>query len=339
YVRSASNAIRSFGQPSVAPAGEALPGIVAETFASSREATRWYRQERDVLHQVCRHAVTLGDYGSALALMLDWRPMSQAVDARGDLLGFAALAIEAAEQVDEPGLRAECYRDVASNLARTGQPERARMYFERAVTIFKQSGDQVGLANAYRSMATTLVTDPRHRVELLRESVSVARQLDERPMLAASLQSLGVGLLWAARFEDALTAFAECAAITATASGLAYLHPLVRSGRARALAGAGRLEESADEGAQALALLRREGATQGELRLLESHGDILAALGRTREAADAWRRFLTLASSPELVQDTNALDDHAEGAVTIDRVTAKLAELTAATLSSRQARR
>jgi len=327
YARSTGQAILSFGQPPVAPADETVPGIVAETFASSRDATHWYAEERHVLHQVCRLAVSLGDHRSALMLMLDWRPMSQAVNARHDMLPFAELAIKAVEHVDEPTLRAECYRDVASNFARTGQHERARTYFDLAATTFEQAGDRVGQANVYRSMAVTLVMDPGERVELLRESVAIARRLDDQPILATALHSLGLGLLWGGRFHEALTAFAESATITAATPGLAYLEPHVVSGRSRALAGAGRLTESADEAARALGLFRREDESVSELRLLRSHGDVLTALGRTREAADAWRRFLTLARSPKLVQETNALGDDTDGSVTIDRVRAKLAAL------------
>jgi DNA-binding SARP family transcriptional activator/tetratricopeptide (TPR) repeat protein len=327
YVRSTRQAILTFGQPPVAPVDDTVPGIVPETFASSREATRWYAEERGVLHQVCRLAVSLGDHRSALMLMLDWRPMSQAVDARHDMLPFTALAIAAAEHVDDPALRAECFRDVASNFARTGQLERARTYFDLAAAEFEQSGDRVGQANLYRSMAVTLVMGAADRIELLGESVAIARQLDDQPILATSLHSLGLGLLWSGRFDDALAAFAECATITATAPGLAYLEPHVLSGRSRALAGADRLQESADEAVRALELLRRGDATEGQLRLLRSHGDVLTALGRTHEAAEAWRRFLTLATSPERVRETNAFDDDTDGSVTIHRVKAKLAAL------------
>jgi hypothetical protein len=96
-----------------------------------------------------------------------------------------------------------------------------------------------------------------------------------------------------------------------------------------ALAGADRLEESADEAARALVLLRRKGETRVELQLLLSHGDVLTALGRPHEAEEAWRRFLTLATSPERVQNANDFDD-TDGSVIIDRVKAKLAELTTA---------
>src|SRR5712691_5591147 len=72
----------------VAPAGDTMPGIVPETFASSRDAFRWYTGQRTVLHHVCRLAISLGDHRSALMLMLDWRPMSQGVDPIHDMLPF-----------------------------------------------------------------------------------------------------------------------------------------------------------------------------------------------------------------------------------------------------------
>jgi tetratricopeptide (TPR) repeat protein len=259
--------------------------------------------------------------------MLDWRPMSQAVDTRHEMLPFAELAVECVEHLDEPALRAECYSDVASNLAQTGHPERARTYFDLAAAAYEQMGDRVGQANVHRSVALTLVTDASDRVALLRDAVTIARQSNDQQTLATSLQALGVGLLWGGEFDDALAAYAECASITATMPGLAYLEPHVSSGRSRALGGVGRLEEAADEAGRALVLLRREGAPHGELRLLESHGDTLAALGRTREAAEAWRRFLTLATSPEIVRETNAVDDDTDASITINRVKAKLAGL------------
>jgi hypothetical protein len=56
---------------------------------------------------------------------------------------------------------------------------------------------------------------------------------------------------------------------------------------------------------------------------------VLTALGRPHEAEEAWRRFLTLTSSPGRVQ--NAIDfDDADGSVIIDRAKAELAELTTA---------
>jgi hypothetical protein len=56
---------------------------------------------------------------------------------------------------------------------------------------------------------------------------------------------------------------------------------------------------------------------------------VLTALRRPHEAEEAWRRFLTLATSPERVQNANDFDD-TDGSVIIDRVRAKLAELTTA---------
>ena len=92
-------------------------------------------------------AASAGDYRSALMLLLDWRPMSQTVDARHDMLAFADLALEAVENVDEPVLRAEGFREVAALSARSGQRAQARQYFDQAATIFEQIGSIPGAAS------------------------------------------------------------------------------------------------------------------------------------------------------------------------------------------------
>ena len=160
YVQSMKAAVHSFGQPSVAVVEPTTTGVVPETFASSRDATRWYVEERHVLHSIAHLAVELGDHCSALELMLDWRPMSQAVDARHDMLPFAELAVHAAERVDDPALQGEAYRDAASNFARTGQADRARTYFTEAAIVLRKSGDAAGAAAVDRSMALTLPIIP-----------------------------------------------------------------------------------------------------------------------------------------------------------------------------------
>jgi tetratricopeptide (TPR) repeat protein len=331
YVRSAREAILTFGRPGVAPVDDTMPGIVPETFASSSDAVRWYTDQRYILRHVCRLAMSLGDHRSALMLMLDWRPMSQVVDALHDMLPFAELAIQATEHVDEPDLLGECFRDVATTFARADRPERARFYFDLAAETFQQTGNRAGQANVYRNMAHRLVMDPEERIALFRESVAIARELDDQPILATMLHGLADVLGRSGRFEQELPVLAECASITANLPTLAYLEPYVLAARAAALAGCGRLEESVDEAGRALELLHREGDVVNELATLVSHGDALTALGRTHEAAEIWRRFLTLATSPELVQSAfNAgfNDDDIDGAEIIDRVKAKLAALT-----------
>ncbi|WP_344613878.1 AfsR/SARP family transcriptional regulator [Dactylosporangium salmoneum] len=329
YVHSAGRAIASFGQTPTARAADVLNGVVAEEFMASTGATAWYAEHRHVLHAVFRRALDLGDHRSALLLMLDWRPMSQAIDARRDMLPFAELAIGAAEQVDDLAVRAEVYRDAASNFARTDQHGRARTYFEKAVAAYRQSGDALGLAAVYRSMGVTLPMDSAERIAMLQQSVAVVRELDDQPTLAMSYHSLGLGYLWAGRCEDALAAFDEARQLAGPAGNLLSLEPHILSGRSRALARAGRFEEAADDAERALKIFRRDGAAHAELRLLHSHGAVLAQLGRSNEAAEAWRRYLTLATGPEHIRETNALDDDTDGATTIARVRAQLATLSA----------
>jgi len=96
-----------------------------------------------------------------------------------------------------------------------------------------------------------------------------------------------------------MAAYEDCVTIAATNPGLAHPGSHALAVRSIALAGVDRLEESVDEAATALEFLRREGETTVELGPFLSHGDAVIAPGRTQEAAETWRRFLTLATSPE----------------------------------------
>ena len=312
----------------MASVDDAMPGIIPETFGSARDAMRWYNEEREVLHQVCRLAVKLGDHRSALMLMLDWRPMSQAVNARRDMLPFAELAIQATEHVDELDLRAECFRDVAVVLTRTGQPDRARSYFDLAAQAFERAGNRLGQAQVYRSMALWLeVMSPEERIRLLGKAVAIARETGDQQILAVMLQGLAVGLKWGGRLEEALAVVDESAPLIAAVPGLAWLEPWVLSVRSMVLAGSGRLAESVDDGARALELYRHDGQLVNELNLMLSQGDGLTALGRFGEAAEVWRQFLARATSPELVRQGDPGTPYTDGAEIIAQVKAKLAAL------------
>ena len=327
YVQSMGNSIRIFGQSSAARPEDLRPGVVPERFTSTAEATAWYAAHRHVIHAVCHRAYEIGDFRSALTLMLDWRPVSQAIDTRRDMLAFAELAIEAARQVDDPALTAEAHRDVASNFARTDQYDRARAHFDEAIAAYQQSGDQLGLSGVYRSMGVTLPMDSGERIRLLLDSVAVVRELDELPDLALALHSLGLGYLWAGQYADAIVTFGEAHAAAGESGTLDHLEPHLLSARARAFARVGRHQEALIDGERALEIFRRDGSAHAELRLLRSHGEVLTTLGRHEDAAEAWRRYLTLSHGPEHIRETNALDDQTEGATTLARITAKLADL------------
>jgi tetratricopeptide (TPR) repeat protein len=208
-------------------------------------------------------------------------------------------------------------------------PGLSAFYFDLATSEYQQTADRAGQANVYRNMAQTLVADPEERVELLRAAVAISRDLDDPPTLASTLHGLALVLRWAGRFDEALAALADGGSIIAKHPGLAYLESCILSARSESLAGIGRLEEAASEAARALEMIRRDGEVVNELSLLLPYRDTLTALGRNHEAAENWRRFLPLATSPDLVQETHKFDYNADGAEIIERVKAKLAALTA----------
>jgi DNA-binding SARP family transcriptional activator len=339
YVRSVRSAFLRFGRPGIAPVDETVVGIVPETFESSRQAIFWYVDQRRTLHEVCRLAADLGDYRSALLLMLDWRPMSQTVDSHYAMLPFAELSIEATRHVDDPALVAEIFRDVAASLAHTGHPDRARSFYDRALAIFIERDDKVGVANVYRNIGSTLPVDTDERVHLMNESVAIARQLNNPAILATSLSAYSSSLFWAERFEDSFKAAAEGAAVAGTHPELEYLEPIMESIQVQTLAGAGRMQESADLAERVLDRVRRDGDVRSERSVLLTLGDVLTELGRTAEAADTWRRLLALISGPESAKDLHDFYDDTDGAVIIARIEAKLDALTHGKATTRHHRK
>jgi DNA-binding SARP family transcriptional activator len=325
YVRSTRQAVLTFGRPPVTLLEPAPAGIAPETFSSGQDATFWYTEERSVLRQVCHLAVARGDHRSALMLLLDWRPMSQSVNSLSDQRPFVELCADLVDRVDEPALRAEAYREIASDRARSGDADAARIWFTRSSETFAQIGDSAGEANVLRNMALNLALEPGERVELLQRSVALARGIDDQPILAHSLHALCQGLRWAGRFDEAMVVADECLGICAENPRLHHLRAATVSERALALAAAGHLAESATEGKVALDLFREAGQTTFEVELLLSQGDVLTALGRTTEAEATWRRFLTVAT-PGLVEDTVPFGV-VDGAQIIDEVKRKLDRL------------
>jgi DNA-binding SARP family transcriptional activator/tetratricopeptide (TPR) repeat protein/type II secretory pathway predicted ATPase ExeA len=301
YLRSTRQAILTFGRPAIASIDETMSGIEPERFATRIDAIKWYVKERHVLHAVCRLALRLGDHRSALMLVLDWRPMSQTRDPTRDLLPFTALALQAVEHVDEPILRAECYRDVAAKLARTGDRERARKYFDLAAATFAELGDRAGQANVYRNMALNVVSDPKEAVDLAGKSVAVARELNNGALLVASLEALAYPLIGVGDSKAAVDAFSECLAI-AIDEGFGDFELHARVGIVAALTASHEYEAALSAAEPALALLRGEPAPMSELGLLMAYGDALMALRKDAQAIEVWQRFLALAT-PGLAED------------------------------------
>ena len=104
YVRSTREAILTFGRPAHRTGRRHGAGHHPGDLHFEPRRDPLVRRGARVLHQVCRLAASLGDHRSALLLILDWRPMSQSVDAFHDMLPFAELAIQVTEHVDEPVL-------------------------------------------------------------------------------------------------------------------------------------------------------------------------------------------------------------------------------------------
>src|SRR5262249_9107347 len=81
-------------------------------------------------------------------------------------------------------------------------------------------------------------------------------------------------------------------------------------------------------GQYALPIMRREGEVGAERLLLMSYGEVLTALGRREEAAQAWRRLLSLINGPRHAEELLEPADNTNGTVAIERIRPNRNDLT-----------
>jgi tetratricopeptide (TPR) repeat protein len=283
--------------------------VVPESPTGPTGAIRWYERERAVLRATVRRAADLGAHLAVLLITQDWHPMSDNIDAPRELLPYLRLAIDAATslEADPDGdvplaLIAECHRDTAAKLARTGDTDGARRHFDAALRRFDQLGDCAGQANTLRNMAVVLATDPDERVDFAARAVHAARRCDIPLVLCAALEAYGGLLRLAGRAPDALPALREGLALAEQHPGGDNLAPPLLTDLALNHAAVGDLTNAIAVGERALQAARRINDIGGELSLLPSHGDALLAAGHPARARQTWQRYLTLSANTAIAE-------------------------------------
>jgi tetratricopeptide (TPR) repeat protein len=333
YVYSTRAACLRFGRPPLVELPLPPSGVVPECPSGPVDAVGWYQRERAVLQAVVRRAADLGEHHAVLHITLDWRPMSDNVDADRDLLPYIRLALHAATalEIDDEGdvplaLLAECHRDAAAKLARTGEPDAARHHYHAALHRFEQLGDLAGEANTLRNMAMMLVTNPDERITVAARAVTAARRCDVPTVLAASLNVLGEMLRLTGRTQDAFPVFQEALALAERHPGGDHLAHWLLAELAQNYAAAGDVDEAVAFGERALDGARRFDSLAVELDLLPTHGDALLAAGHPARARQAWKRYLALSANTGIA-DTVAIEAGRTATATARDIHTKLSAL------------
>jgi len=116
----------------------------------------------------------------------------------------------------DPSVRAPALRAAGTLARRVGSGELAQARFRESIALYRELGDERGLAEALRGLAPLMayMDDHEGAVALLEEAVALLRRLDDPPELAVALHHLGVALVQdghAARaiglYEEALAMF------------------------------------------------------------------------------------------------------------------------------------
>jgi DNA-binding SARP family transcriptional activator/tetratricopeptide (TPR) repeat protein len=325
YVRSTRAACLVHGRPPLAPLDPPIDGVVPEEPAGHVDAVQWYLRERAVLQAVVRRAADLGAHRSVLLITLDWRPMSQNVDAARDALPYVHLALHAAAAVDEVALTAECHRAAAANFAHLGDLDAAHGYFTSARNLFEELADLAGQSNTWRNLAVTLAGGPDERARHTERAVDLARRCGVPTVLSSALSAHGTMLRGVGQLDAAFAVLFEALALAQSDTSGVYLRPEILNGIARTYAATGDLANTIDFGERAIATARLQEDTISEIWVLPAHGDALLASGQADRAAQAWQRYLTLLSNTTGI----AVEMGVPANEPVDEVRRKLANLRA----------
>jgi predicted ATPase/transcriptional regulator with XRE-family HTH domain len=170
------------------------------------------RTERDNLRQALTWAISSGDAGLGLRLMsaLDWWYRSEA-PAEGQRWGEAVLALG-----DAKTLRAERAATIASvgaMLRLQGNQASAREWLEESVSIWREVGDQVGLAHALVLLGWSLTAHPDEAFPVLEECIALLRECGSSWDLAYALLTEGMVAIASGDVDTARRVLDECVSL------------------------------------------------------------------------------------------------------------------------------
>ncbi len=207
YVHSMRNAFVLYGRAPIDELEPPAESATVETFDSLAATTSWYLRERAVLIAVVQLAVAHGIDRAAVRIVLDWRPMNQALDSARDTYPHALVALTAAERLGDVTLLAEMERDIGVKHYSMSQFDDAAVHLGRALSRYRQIGDLFGEANTLRNMGQSAVRagDLIAASAYMRRAVVAAeRSGDQRMVVIASVleaQVFNARKMWAESFK------------------------------------------------------------------------------------------------------------------------------------------
>jgi DNA-binding SARP family transcriptional activator len=276
------------------PLDPAEPGCEPPAFATAEQALDWCEQERANLVAATRQAAGQGLHDVAWKL-----PVAVMVcfDRHGYRTEWIATHRIALACTRESGARrGEAW--VLNNLGMVFGEQRAQDavgYFEQALAIYSETGEQKGQARAANNLAYSYQLLGRHEeaIAALVSALNLQREVGTRYGEAVALCNLGEAYRELGRLDDAIASSREALAIVREIGATRDEgYALYNLGRAHL--DLGRAAEATDLLEQAVAIHRAAGDRQGEAQDLQHVGTAYAQAGRTAEARERWERAYRL---------------------------------------------
>jgi tetratricopeptide (TPR) repeat protein/tRNA A-37 threonylcarbamoyl transferase component Bud32 len=211
----------------------------------------------------------LGEYEEALAHYKSALKIDQTL---GDRAGVAL----------KLGNIGQCYADL-------GDVDRAESYLAKALKLAEQTGDLSAAADAAISLGQTRIQRGLHAdaLDMLEKGLAFATENRERYQEIRALEYLALGQLLAGHSPEGALELAR------SATDLARKMPMLvgimygLSFQGLALSRMGVHDDAAAATEEAVALLAEQGRPEGAEHILRWHAEVLAAAGRTADAAAA----------------------------------------------------
>jgi DNA-binding SARP family transcriptional activator len=288
------------------PLDLAEPDVAPMTFAGPEQALAWCDQERANLVAATRQAASRGLHDIAWKLPAAMKVCLDRLGYRTEWLATHRIALASARELGDKAAQAWVLTNLGMVLGQQ-RAEEAVGYFEQALAIYRETGDQRYEAQVANNLAFCYLVLGRHEeaVTALLGALELQRAVGRRYGEGVALCNLGEAYVELGRHDEAIAASQEALEIAREVGSVRdegyALHNL-----GRAHLELGRLTDAADLFEQALPIHRAAGDKFGEAQDLQRIGAARAGAGQVHEAREAWTRARTLFET--LGEDTRAAE-------------------------------
>jgi CHAT domain-containing protein len=185
----------------------------------------------------------------------------------------------------------------ATAYARVGQMERSDELLRRAQTLCEEQHSKlIGEVFRTRGVIDVERNDLTHANEMFRQSLQIARQQDDKFLLASALLNLGVIALQQEHFDETLDWSREAAQV-ARVIDARVIEEKSQGNVAYASYALGNFEDALNRFREAQLEAERVGSPNDEVEWLNDAGLSLYRLGEYKEAEDCYNKALKIAES------------------------------------------